>query len=390
MKVLILGLGAVGSVIARELDKDKRVSEIVGGYRNKKRAEEFVKGLKKVTLKKIDASDTGDVAKNAKDVDIIINSSLPDFNLKIMKAALMAGCNYQDLASFISDHRTPEQLKYNKKFEKAGLLGLINSGLSPGLTNIIARENADKLDSVETIKIRLVEEQKSRKLVFAWSPITNINTIRAPPLVYRNGKFILLKPFSETEKYKYPRPFLERNSVIIAGDEPATIPKYIRLKNVDVMSTGTDIEFAKMLFGLGLLDDKPVKLRDKSVKPIELFKNLIRKIPTPKQMSELIEKNIIEYAQTAIVVEAIGKKSGRKSSIKTSVVFPNLREIQKKSPGATYISYPTGLSAASFTKIIHEIKKSGVFPPESLESGIRKKFFSEMKNKGIFIRNKQI
>ncbi len=158
----------------------------------------------------MDASKISDVKKSAMDVDLIINATLPQFNENIMEAALHAGVNYQDLSSNLKDLKHIEQLKFHKRFQKEHLIGLIDAGISPGITNLLAREGADKLDIVSSIKIRTLEDQKASEFVFAWSPVVALDELTSPPIVYRNRKFKLLRPFSDSEEYEFPAPFGKR------------------------------------------------------------------------------------------------------------------------------------------------------------------------------------
>ena len=68
-------------------------------------------------------------------------------------------------------------------------------------------------------------------------------------------------------------------------------------------------------------------------------------------------------------------------------MFPDLKEISKLFPGATYISYPTGVAAYAFFKAFKKIDNYGVFPPEALNSEIRRDVLIELENKRILINN---
>jgi saccharopine dehydrogenase-like NADP-dependent oxidoreductase len=386
MKVLVVGAGAVGSVISKFLATDEKISEIICATRHIQRAREFL-DLKesKIKLIKLDASNIKQIIKVAKQTDLIINASLPQFNENIMEASLAVGANYQDLCSYLVDFKNPEQLKFHQRFKKAKLIGLINTGISPGITNLVAREVADKFDSILEIKIRLIEEQKTSELIFAWSPEVALDELTSPPLVYANGRFRLCKPFGDIEEFDFPEPFSKKYVVSIYGDEVATIPLYIKTRNVNYKSCGTDIEFSKALYRLGLFNKRPIVLGGKKIIPFELFSKIINPVPTPKKMLDLIESGIIENAYLLLVVEVVGWESGKKIKIRSAITFPDLRKVSQLLPGATYISYPTGISAAIFSKIIPKINTFGVFPPEALGCEIRKEILIELENRGVII-----
>jgi len=100
--------------------------------------------------------------------DLIVNASLPNFNLNVMQVCLKVKSNYIDFCSLLKDLITPEQLSLHEDFKKAGLLAIINAGVSPGLTNIIAKQLSSKLDSIESINFRILEDQDQQ--VYSWSP----------------------------------------------------------------------------------------------------------------------------------------------------------------------------------------------------------------------------
>lgn len=386
MTILIVGAGAVASVISRHLAKDRSITRIICASRNLKRAKQFI-NLKerKIKLIFLDAARVSAIIKAARGANLIINASLPAFNEHIMTAALAARANYQDLASRLLDLKTVEQLKFHARFKKAKLAGLINTGVAPGVTNLLAREAADKLDAVRAIHFRLLEEQKASELIFAWSAETILDELTAPPLVYENGKFIFTKPFSDQEEYQFPSPFDKRQMFSIYGDEVATIPRYIKVRRVDFKSSGTDIELAKALYRLGLFNKKPISFDGRQIIPVKFFSKLAPKVPTPEEMRRMIKNGVVENAIFAAVVEVKGKQAGRKLTIKTSAIFPDLKEISKKFFGATYISYPTGIAACAFAKIIPKIKTYGVLPPEALPTHLRKEVLLELESWGIVI-----
>jgi len=387
MRVFIVGAGAVGSVIARFLDREKNVKEIICGDKNLKRAREFINfKSKKLSFERVDACDEEGMVSVARDVDLIINAALPHFNIPIMKVALKAGADYKDLCSHLDESRRPKQLKFHDKFKKEGLVGLINTGISPGITNLLAMNSASKLDEVHSIKIRTLIDPNAIEPIFAMSPEITMEESTSPAVSYKDGKFKSIKPFQEAEYYEFPHPIGKRFVFSVYGDEIATLPTYIKTKNVDFKSGGVDVEASKLFYDMGLLSDKPLKVGKESFIPLEFFSKNLPSVPTPKEMIDLMHKGVVEDAFVVLVVELDGKKFGKKVSIRSSIVFPTLKEIAKILPGATYISYPTGLSAFSFSKIIPLIEEKGVFPPEALNPDLRDRVLLELVSNGVHIK----
>lgn len=386
MKVLLIGSGAVGSVLSWYFSTDNEITEVVCASNNLERAKEFIRSTAdKIKLVQLDAANVNEITDAARGANLIINASLPRFNENILEAALRVGAHYQDLASELADLKTAEQLKFDKRFKHAGLTALINTGVAPGITNLLAREAADAFEEVEEIHIRCIEEQKASEFIFAWSAETTLDDLTAPPLVYRNGEFILTKPFGDPEEYEFPEPFGKRRAFSVYGDEIATVPLFVKTRNVDFKLAGSDIEFSNALSRLGLFGKEPIEFQGGNIIPIEFFKKIAPKIPSPQEMKKMIDDGIIENAIFASVVEVVGKEQGRSMKIRMIASFPDLKKIYKTFPGATYISYPTGMAAYSFSKIIKKIKSAGVFPPEALNDEMRKEVLLNLERNGITV-----
>lgn len=197
MKILNIGYGRVGSILAILLAKEKAVEAVVCcDLKIAKKIKD-----KKITFKKLDAGNRKQLLELIKKErpDLVVNTSLPRFNKTILSGCLRQKINYVDLASYWelsnrSQATAPyqvEQLEFAAAFKKNNLIGLINAGASPGLTNLLARECADQLAETDTIRIRLIEDTNSDELCFAWSKEWLLDEIATKPLVYRDNKFEL-------------------------------------------------------------------------------------------------------------------------------------------------------------------------------------------------------
>ncbi|HTK04427.1 MAG TPA: saccharopine dehydrogenase NADP-binding domain-containing protein [Candidatus Eisenbacteria bacterium] len=383
MRVFIVGAGAVGSIMAEMLGREFGKKNVRCGDRDPARARRFMSG----EIVRVDASRTKDVARAAKGADLVINAGLPDFNLNVMAAALAAGAHYQDLCSRLEDLRHAEQLRLHGQFRKAGRVALFNTGVAPGLTNLLAAELAAGLDRTRAIRIRLLEEQDADEPVMSWSPRVIVDEMASPPLVYEKGRFGNVKPFSGAETFVFPRPFGPRRVVAVYGDEVATIPLYLKVGDVDMKCGGTDITFGESLFAAGLLGSTPVKIGGQSIRPRDLLEAVAPKVPTPAEMRRLIRQGKVRNSWLVAAVEAEGTLGGRRATRTVTAVFPDLRQVMRLHAGATYVSYPTALCAAAFSKTIPGLRTPGAIPPEALEGAVRKTVLRELKGAGVrFVR----
>lgn len=375
-KITIVGLGAAGSVIVRLLQRDKEIERIICFVRNAKKAKEFLAGgMRKIILKEIDAvKNKGRFIKEIKGLDLVINAASSKINLEILDACYKAGVNYLDLASQHLHHPFKiEQFEFDKKFEKKRLKGLICAGLASGISNLMIRKLANEFDSIDDIKLRLAENTISQDIISSWSLDLAIEELSEKVPVYRNGRFLLKEPFSEEEIYEYPKPFGKMPATLICQDEQITIPRFIKTKNIDAKSGGSDIETMKLFYRLGFFSKKARTISGTKIKLGDLLKKILPPTPSPKEMISIIKKGRIQEAHFGILIEMQGRKNNRKLIKKEWLICPSIFEIQKKMPGATYISYPAGLAAYLFAKYLLKTDFKGIIPPEGLpeKEGLR-------------------
>ncbi len=389
MKVLVVGgYGAQGSVICTYLSRSPEISEIVCAGRNLAKAKRLVERLKsdKVSPKKLDATKQNELMSAAKGMDLVVNATVPKYNLIVMDAVLKGGACYQDLASGPTD--TPmdkfvsQQIERSAKYEDAGLAALINTGSSPGVTNVLVRHAADRLDRVDEIKIRYTGLMETKEFISIWSPETAWADMAEEPFLYEDGKLKRVPPFSGEEVYTFPEPYGPQKVVHHHHEEVVTLPKFIGkgLKYVDFKMGDPDIHIAKAIWQIGLLSKKPIDVRGRKVSPMDVF---VSAIPPPLAMDEVeqkIKEGILVDASECGVVEIIGEKAGERIRYKYEWPTLSVREANKIISGVTQESYCTGVPAAIFAWMLGrgEMKTPGVIAPECLELEARTTFLSKL------------
>ncbi len=387
MNIAILGLGAVGSVIVRLCQKDKQIRKIICLVRNKKKAKIFLTdGLKKVVLKEIDAlKEKNRFIREISKADLVVNAASSRINLEVLEAAWKANVNYLDLASHhLRSPSSIEQFEFDGKFKRKGLKGLICTGIAPGISNLLIRKLAGGFDSIDNVKIRLAENTISQDIVSSWSPDLAIEELSDTVSVLKNGRFILKKPFSDEEVYNYPLPFGKMPATLIAQDEQITIPRFIKVRNMEAKSGGNDVELMKLFYRLGLFSEKPMTLKGTKIKPKDLLIKIIPPTPSPQEMINMLKKGRIQEARFGVVVEIHGKKNGHTKKIKSWLISPSIFKINQLMPGATYISYPAGLAAYLFIRNFKKFEFKGIISPEALGVREASRILKDFKKLGQF------
>ena len=393
MKVLILGIGAQGSVIANEISQNDKVSEVICGDINLRLANELVKSNAKITTKRVDAKNTQSIIEAARGVAIIVNALPPVFNIDVMNAALKVNAHYQDLASgpiegLPFEQTVMRQLEQDKKWKEKSLTALIHTGTAPGIANVLARRAADSLDVVKRIRLLFYGALETKRFIpFWWEPATAWGDMVKGAIVWRNGNYEEVPPVSGEEMYDFPR-LGPQKVVWHEHEEPITLPIFIGkgLEYCDFKMGGSTIELAIVFHKYGLLSTNSIRVKGMDIKPFDVVLALTPPAPQGEEVSEIIKEGILREEGERII-EAEGEKDGRKTLIRYSFSSPGLEESFKRLRGSTSQSYITGLSAAAFTKLLIEDKVglTGVFPPECLGTEAADIVLQEIAKKGIIV-----
>ncbi len=398
MKILILGGGATGSITAKILADFDIVKKVYVGDINDKNAKKFLATHPKIVFKLLDATKKEHVKEVLKDCNLLINAASPNFNKDLMKVALEAGVNYQDFASFWED-AVIEQFEHDTAFKEKGLVGLINASATPGVSNLLVGELCSGLKNIEYIKIRLLENTNASVPFTAWSKETVFDEFVCPPYVYKNGKFVARDNFSEEEMYNFPKPYASQRCYLVAQEDIGTIPRFIKTKYADIKIGGNDVEFMRTLFQLGLMKTRLVRMGNAIISPYQFMVRVWPNVPSLFDMKKLVEEKKIIDAHLWVSIEVSGVETvktenpetkeitsiNKKKTIRANILFPSQSEINKLYPGANYVSYSAGLSAAIFASSIPTLNRKGVYSAEAIEEKDRDVLIKTLKKSGVKI-----
>ena len=361
MKALVVGLGAVGSVIAQVLLEGKAIESVTMADKNTAHALEIAKlSPGKTRVVKIDAGNNEELKEVIEGKDVVINAGHPRFNHLMMDLSFANGANYVDLAG----NGLSEQLAQDRAWKEAGLLAVPGLGEDPGLSNIYARYAADRLTTVEEIRVRDGENSSSTKYDFMllFSPEVFFSEILDSPRTFVDGRRVSSPPLSGKEVYEFPEPIGAQPVYLVDHEEVMTLPEYIGkgVNYVDFKLALADefVAVLNTLKKLGLLETKPVDIKSAKVAPIELLSSVF---PTPVSVSPTVK------GSTGIVVEVKGKEGNKDVAYKLSTMASH--EGCYKTLHENGTSFLTGVVPAVFVRMLAEgkIKQKGVLPPECLD-----------------------
>jgi saccharopine dehydrogenase (NAD+, L-lysine-forming) len=380
IRAAILGCGGVGQCIAQNLAKSELISELL-------LADVYLKGPEavksrtksdKIQIMKVDASNPKDVAKLAKKADIIVNGATPTFNLKIMEGCLKGGANYIDMANGDRDFGQPmfeDQEKYAKQYEDAGLFALCGMGIDPGASDVFAKRAADRMESVEYVKVRDADSGKLEGYEFAtyFSPESMLSECIKDPLYYEakgdkmpnsmfGDGFGRTPALTVNEVYNFPQPMGPTKLYRTDHEETEFVPRFIgkKIKFCD-FRISLDESFAenvRMLKKLNLVSFKPLKVKGVEVAPIDV---VIASMPRPDDLGGKIK------GVAMVLTEVGGKMRGQNTVIRTwtHISHEKAYEISGNQATSYQTAMPTAVTVEMFARGEH--KFTGVKSPEAVD-----------------------
>ncbi len=234
MKIVVLGgAGKMGSVAVQDLAKNELVDEIIIADRDLAAAQvvaDYI-GSDKIKTREIDLMNHDALVSLLNDADTCLNATVYYTNLPVMEACIESKTHYVDLGGLF--HTTLKQLKLSDRFAEAGISAILGMGSAPGLPNIQTRYAADRLDTIEYIRVYDgIKPPSPDKVAFTYAVPTIIDELTEAPMVFRNGEFIAAEPLSEFEDYWFAPPLGNLPMHLSLHSEVATLPVSFKSKGV--------------------------------------------------------------------------------------------------------------------------------------------------------------
>jgi saccharopine dehydrogenase-like NADP-dependent oxidoreductase len=381
MKIMVLGgVGWIGSTLTKILGEHPEVDEVVIGdvdeAKSKKLIEEI--GTGKVSYRKVDVYDHESLVKAMKGMDSVANALWYEFAVRVTKAAIDARIPLTDLGGM--PELTKQQLNYDEQAKKAGILNIIGCGETPGISNVLARWGADRMESIDSIHIRDGEWGKDSLEWLQYSVRTSMDEMTEPSIIYKDGEYVELPPRSGRELYTFPDPIGEQECFTVPFEEAVTFPKYlgkpVNLVEMKVTVSKLLMDNFDILEQFGVTSPEPVTTRaGVTVPPVDVLIACILKMKIPPRK---------ERTHSCIAIEMKGSLNGEK--IQRSVY--GLMQDWKGKEGKWKVdaegyktALPCALSAVMLAK--GEIAHKGVLPPEACLDPVP--FLEDLKKWGLMV-----
>lgn len=371
MKIGIIGVGIQGQALAMILSKIRNTDSLVVIDNNPQNIQAVMRSLENANIEGycLDVNDTKQVEEKLYDCKILYDMLTPEFAITVMKLALKIHSHYINTAfdvPYWTALLNNEKLPLQDEFEAAGLIALMGCGDSPGLVNVFIKKYCDKLDTVSDIKIYGAYKKNSSDIFNGWNPGWSIKQAYldfvTKPIIYRNGCFIMLPPFSERE-WKNIYTYGMKELSLHSHEECYSLPRTIR-KGIQNCEFKYEIDtFAAVLYNCGFRLGEQIEIESHKVSAVSCLMDVFENAKT-----NTVFNDNDEYCTTIEIVGTVGQQEQ-----KYTIILPPLyndRVHTKKTFGTLKIdvALPAAIGMCCLGDIVPGIHFAEELDPEHFEN----------------------
>ncbi len=368
-RVIVLGAGLVGNVIARDLHKDDSIVVVVADI-NKERLD-YLHQAYGLSVIQLDLGKERELEEIIKDFDLVIGAVPGFMGFETLERVIKCGKNIVDISFFEED---PFQLDDLAK--RHGVTAIIDAGVAPGLSNLIAGYEFNSLDEMSEFECYVGGLPKERVLPFEYkapfSPVDVIEEYTRDARMVEDGRIVVKPALSEPEiLYFQGIGSLEAFNT----DGLRTLLKTLKvpfMKEKTLRYPG-HIEKIKLLKDAGFLSTKPIRIGETEITPIEFTSKIL--IDNWK-----LKKGEEDFTVMRVIVR--GKKQGENLTITYELYDEYDREEEVLSMART-----TGFTCTAIARLVlsGKIKQKGIIPPEKIgmNADVFRRIIEELRKRKI-------
>jgi len=373
-KVLIIGAGGVGQVVAHKVSQNPGVfSGAVLASRTLSRCETIQRQIATrrqypLEIAQVDADKPQQVAELIRQHNpkLVINVALPYQDLSIMDACLEMGVDYLDTANYEPPDEAKFEYKwqwaYQDRFKARGLMALLGSGFDPGVTNVYcAHAMKHRFDEIHHVDI-MDCNGGDNGLPFAtnFNPEINIREVTAKGKYWEEGEWKETEPLSVHKTWDFAE-VGPREMYLMYHEELESLSKNLKgLKRIRFWMTFGEryLNHLRVLEGIGMTSIKPIQFQGMDIVPLQFLKAVL---PDPAKLGARTK------GKTNIGCLIDGLKDGK--PLKTYVYNVCDHEACYEETDAQGVSYTTGVPAmiGAMMMVTGKWKQPGVWNMEQLD-----------------------
>lgn len=331
MRILIVGgAGLMSAGTARDLlsGLSSGISGIIAADANAERLESLKRSLpdSRLQTRVFDVNDGAALRALLADCDLCINGvpTFAGFQMAIFEACLEAKRPYVDYGGM--GVYTVKQKAQHEKWRSAGATAVVGLGSDPGMSNIICRAVADRLDSIERIRLYWAATKigaDSPVLVPPYSVSTVLAEYSNPSQQFLEGRLQEVAAQAGEESIDLPHPWGRTTFIHSQHSEPLTVPfaEGIREKGIREFTWKLSLPRRDHETWAGLVkagfdgENEPITVKGVTVRPWDVLQAVIDR--NMKKNADRIPRQEVHEIHLAI---GQGMRNGKRCKVTCRVI----------------------------------------------------------------------
>jgi saccharopine dehydrogenase (NAD+, L-lysine-forming) len=373
MRVMQLGVGSVGEVIARTIAAEPEIAEVVLADIDEGRIAEVQPKLPEGAARALplDAGDGRALRRALREVDLVVNGLLPEVNLDVMAACLDTGTHYLDMAAagprdVVGTADVDEELALDGAFRREALTALVFFGIDPGASDVFARALYDRMDTVERLTVFDGDAGTVEGFDFApgFSPATMVEEcLILPPHAFSDGAMVRRTPLTLWTEFDFPEPVGRLKVWNVDHEESQLMPMFLSdkgLRDADFFIALADewVELLLVWRKLGFDHNRPIEFEACTFRPLDL---LVSRLPKPV--------DLIGKLHGSVCVGTLAEGTAGGEHVRRFMYQTTSHDEAFERLGVQGTGYQTGVPAACAALMLARglVPGPGVFAPEQID-----------------------
>ncbi len=284
----IIGTGMQGTAAAYDLAKFGEADEVRLLDLDIRRARAAAERVNKLVGREVakagivNASDKSTAAQVLEGMHACL-SAVPYFlNVGLAKAAIEAGCHFNDLGGNTGIVR--EELALDKEAKARGVSVIPDCGVAPGMGNTLAVYGMRAIEQPESVRIRCGGLPQNRNLPLGYRTVFSMeglsNEYFGKAVVLRDGKVIEIDTFEELETVELPAPLGTVEAFVTSGGTstcPETFQGKLKSYDYKTIRYPGHYQAMKLFKDLGFIDLEPMELNGQTFRPRDYFHKIMQR-----------------------------------------------------------------------------------------------------------------
>jgi len=349
-KVIVLGAGMVGSVMAADLVEDEEFEVGIADVRREALHLAIERSAGRVQTHEADLSDAEVVKALVEPCDIVLGALSSRLGFRALRAVIEAGKDYCDISFMPEDAWQLDSLAKEK-----GVTAVVDCGVAPGMSNLLCGSAVGQLGKTERIEIYVGGLPRERRWPFEYkagfAPSDVIEEYTRPARMVEHGQVVSREALSEPEMIEF-----ESLGTLEAFNTDG-LRSLVRTLDVPFMKEKTlrypgHVELMRVFRETGLFGRESIEIGDGRVRPIDVMGALL----FPKWTYGPGEEDL-----TVMRVVVRGKKAGRRLDLRW-----DLLDYYDRRTGSTSMARTTALPCAIVARLIAQgrLRQPGIIAPE--------------------------